>query len=145
MLNGCAGSTPIKKHIEHIEHIEPTTTKSLIYIYRAAVFAASAQSPYVYVDGVEQKNKLVNGKCIALYVPAQKHTITIKGKGGFFGWGYPDTTITIDTQPQSKHYVRLSTSLTAIYGPNAMDFGLDFREVPEYQGNSEIHQCSLTQ
>lgn len=138
-ISGCA-SGPIFK-----SHPEPTSVQSLIYIYRPSSIIAGSQSPHIYVDGMEQKSTLDDGGYMAIYVTPGNHHIKAKGKNKILGWGYPDVSVAVSTNPQSTNYIRLSTSLTAIHSPTALDFGLSFTEVPSQQGEAEIKQCSLVQ
>ncbi|WP_301017366.1 DUF2846 domain-containing protein [Thiothrix sp.] len=138
-ITGCAAGPVFK------EQPEPTNGQSLVYLYRPSAIAASMGSPSIYLDGIEQKATLTDGGYMVMYTTPGRHTITAKGKSKIWGWGFPDASVMVDAKPQSKHYIRLSTSITAIYAPTALDFGLSYAEVPLQQGNAEIRQCSLIQ
>ena len=139
LINGCVSGPAFKNHPE------PKTTESLIYIYRPSALAAAAGAPNIYIDGVKQKATLDNGGYMAIYTTLGKHIVEAKGKNTLFGWGFPSASVNINSNPQSEKYIRLSTSVTAIYAPTAMDFGLSFSEVSAEQGGQEIKNCSFIQ
>lgn len=126
--------------------LEAGSTDALVYVYRAARWNMGARTAVLWVDGL-QSNKLPNGACTVLRLPAGTHRLQVDWTQFLFGGAdthTPGVWVPAELEAGKSYWFRFETRDGPMQGAYET-IEWELFQVDEARGVTDTKRCSPVQ